>query len=522
MNEPPRNSVRRGVLTTRIARYALPLALAISLGLHGAVALTVSSLADVPQLDFEFAMPDQVEFGMTEAMEAVLVNSPPPPAEPEVAAPEAGADGAGGEGADGRRPAQVDAGVPDEEVATGADAGVPDAAIADAGGAADVLDGGVLAQGADAGLDGSVDGGPDAGPTRPRIPVASATMRGPARIPAGAQLALRLDMGRLRQSAVANEVRALIAAVPDWQELLGGSGIDPLNDLERVLIATPNRYRNRILVAGRHVHDEAFTRAVVSQMASAHGAQASWSTQDGVAVAPWANEGETARVLALLGPQHFTISRPEDLAVALAMTQARAARGAEAEGLEEASGPDVLLSMGPGEGLSLEIEGVHAFLTAGNPNVIPVRARLAIREVGPRMVGIDGLAVFPSEQAALDAVVYWSGQRDGALRSMGVRFIMGDRLRVLESFTFEPHGDRVEIRGRASADDVRWGLDFARRQFEAWALEAERRRAQAAGAAGTAPGGASGSAGGGGASPGGSGGGRPAQTGDTNDSAPAP
>jgi hypothetical protein len=311
-------------------------------------------------------------------------------------------------------------------------------------------------------------------------------VHGPARIPAGAQLALRLDMGRLRQSVVANEVRALIAAVPDWQELLGGSGIDPLNDLERVLIATPNRYRSRILVAGRHVHDEAFTRAAVDRMAGARGTQATWATQDGVQVAPWANEGNTPRVLAMLSPQHFTISRSEDLAVALAMTEARAARGGEAEGLEEAVGPDVLLSMGPNEGLSLEIEGVHAFLmSAGNPDVIPLRARLAIREVGPRIVAIDGVAVFPSEQLAADAIAYWTAQRDGAVQSFAVRMVLGNRVSVLQSFTFVPQGERVEIRGRATADDVRYGLDLARRQFEAWAREAERRRAAAAGGGST-------------------------------------
>jgi hypothetical protein len=482
MNDPSRGSVEQPVRARRLTRYALPLALAISLGLHAGMALTVAEMATVPELDFEFGMPDQVEFGMTEAMEAVMVNAPPIPQALDESA--AGDEGDGeGEGPGAR--ATVDAGVMavDAGVMAGMDGGVDDAAVNDAGGlGSDGLDGGVPLQVADAGPDGSLDAGPNVS----RLPVASATVRGPARIPAGAQLALRLDMGRLRQSVVANEVRALIAAVPDWQELLGGSGIDPLNDLERVLIATPNRYRSRILVAGRHVHDEAFTRAAVDRMAGARGTQATWATQDGVQVAPWANEGNTPRVLAMLSPQHFTISRSEDLPVALAMTEARAARGGEAEGLEEAVGPDVLLSMGPNEGLSLEIEGVHAFLmSASNPDVIPLRARLAIREVGPRLVAIDGVAVFPSEQLAADAIAYWTAQRDGAVQSFAVRMVLGNRVSVLQSFTFVPQGERVEIRGRATADDVRYGLDLARRQFEAWAREAERRRTAAAGGSST-------------------------------------
>ncbi|MBK6810682.1 MAG: hypothetical protein IPG81_17650 [Sandaracinaceae bacterium] len=474
MNDPSRGSVEQPVRARRLTPYALPLALAISLGLHAGMALTVAEMSTVPELDFEFGMPDQVEFGMTEAMEAVMVNAPPIQ---EALDESAAGDEGDGEGDGPGAHATEDAGVMamDAGVMAGIDGGMDDAAVNDAGGlGSDGLDGGVPLQVADAGPDASTDAGPNVS----RLPVASATVHGPARIPAGAQLALRLDMGRLRQSVVANEVRALIAAVPDWQELLGGSGIDPLNDLERVLIATPNRYRSRILVAGRHVHDEAFTRAAVDRMAGARGTQATWATQDGVQVAPWANEGNTPRVLAMLSPQHFTISRSEDLAVALAMTEARAARGGEAEGLEEAVGPDVLLSMGPNEGLSLEIEGVHAFLMS-------LRARLAIREVGPRIVAIDGVAVFPNEQLAADAIAYWTAQRDGAVQSFAVRMVLGNRVSVLQSFTFVPQGERVEIRGRATADDVRYGLDLARRQFEAWAREAERRRAAAAGGGST-------------------------------------
>lgn len=486
MNDPSRGSVEQPVRARRLTQYALPLALAISLGLHAGVALTVAEMSTGPELAFEFGMPDEVEFGMTEAMEAVMVNAPP--------IPQALDEAAAGDEGDGDGPGahtSVDAGVMavDAGVMAGIDGGVDDAAVSDAGGlGSDGLDGGVPLQVADAGADASVD----AGPSRSNLPVASATVRGPARIPAGAQLALRLDMGRLRQSAVANDVRALIAAVPDWQELLGGSGIDPLNDLERVLIATPNRLRSRILVAGRHVHDEAFTRAAVDRMAAARGTQATWATQDGVQVAPWANEGNTPRVLALLGPQHFTISRSEDLAVALAMTEARAARGGAAEGLEEATGPDVLLSMGPNEGLSLEVEGVHAFLQGGNPDVIPQRARLAIREVGPRLVAIDGLAVFPSEQLAADAIVYWTAQRDGALQRYGM-FMPPELSTVLQTLSFTAQGDRVEIQGRATVDAVRFALAQARALFEGWARDAERRRAAAGGGStpGTSTGGGS-------------------------------
>lgn len=482
-------------------------ALLLSLGLHFMAAATVSTLGSVPDLDFEFAMPDQVEFGMTEAMEAVMVNapavdSPPPAAEttPDVAAGEGPGDG----------PSVMDAGVPEPtpqaDAGVGTDAGPePDQGLdidadTDANG---TLDGGVPEALSDAGLladAGSLDSGQglDAGPVdadtdagasaAPSLPVARATIHGPSRIPAGAQLALRLDMGRLRRSAVADDVRNLIAAVPDWQELLGGSGIDPLTDLERVLIATPNRYRSRILVAGRHVHDEAFTRGAVARMAAARGRQAPWTQAEGVPVAPWANEGETERILALLGPRHFTISRPQDLPVVLAMSLARASRDAEEEGVEAVNGPDALLSMGPDEGLSLELEGLHAFIATGNGDVLPTRGRVAIRELDPRTVALDGMAFFPSAELATQSMAYWTAQRDATAQNFGARLLLGARMQVLESLEFTQRGDRVEIHGRATADDVRFALRFVQRQFEAWAQQAEQRRAAAAGGSPTTSG----------------------------------
>ena len=49
-------------------------------------------------------------------------------------------------------------------------------------------------------------------------------------------------------------------------------------------------------------------------------------TQGNVQVAPWANPDATPRVIALVGPQHFAISREEDLPRVLAIAAARAGR----------------------------------------------------------------------------------------------------------------------------------------------------------------------------------------------------
>ena len=50
-------------------------------------------------------------------------------------------------------------------------------------------------------------------------------------MPPGAQLALRIDMKRVRESPLGPDVTRFLHGVPDWQLILAGSGIDPVADL---------------------------------------------------------------------------------------------------------------------------------------------------------------------------------------------------------------------------------------------------------------------------------------------------
>src|SRR4051794_21699416 len=70
--------------------------------------------------------------------------------------------------------------------------------------------------------------------------------------PAGAQIALRVNMARIRDSELAPDVRTLLEAVPDWRLILGGSGIDPLRDLERLYLASPDLKRSSVIIAGEY------------------------------------------------------------------------------------------------------------------------------------------------------------------------------------------------------------------------------------------------------------------------------
>jgi len=434
-----------------------------SIGLHAAVAGYVYWSTSTPELGFEFTLPTEVEFGLTDAVE---VSQGAGAAPPSAAAAQA-AKGAGGEGPG----AALDGGVP------------ADAAIADAG----------------------VDGGPeerDAGPRRrreqtPREPVARADEteepfpradeteeqgpgsgeegegrgetdeegRGVAFLPAGSQIALRLDVARIRRSALGSDVRQLLDVIPDWQAVIGGSGIDPLDDLDRVLIATPNFDRARVIAAGRARGGEDAIRAATEHLADGEGASADWRRAEGVPVADWHDHGPTDRVIALVGPSHFVISRPQDLSRVLGVARARADEQREEGAVHPA---DALLSMDEGEGLSLEIEGARNFARAsrrrrGPIEAVPTRLRLALSEL-PDGVAVRSTWTYEDEAQAERAQAFWDRMREGYARNV-ITAVLG-LAPILQRARIEQSGSELTVRVDLSNDEMRHLVSLVRDLFQ--------------------------------------------------------
>lgn len=380
------------------ALLALGLALVVSLVLHAVVGIVVRDALTAPALDFDFVLPETVELGLTDDLEADLAQAETDPvAEASAAAPseEGAAASAGG---------SLDAGF--------ADGGQPeDAGLADAG-ARGRRDGG--RRGRDAGVDAGAlvaeraEGAGGPGGT------------GTSRVPAGAQIALRLDLTIVRGSPLARDVAQLLQAIPDWQLVLNGSGLDPLVDLDRVLLASPNLQRSQIVMAGEHAHaaegedGTAWMRGVVERFGAARGVPTPWREDLGVSVAPWPNEDATERLLAILGPRHFALCRPEDLARVLAIAQARdAAMEQETAEAARARGAAALLAMEPDEALSLEVEGARSFLgRRGDPTLFPARLSASMRRDGERAVRFRARARFDDEAQAERAAAYWNEQRE--------------------------------------------------------------------------------------------------------------
>ena len=457
-----------------------------SLLLHAALVALVLGYDSAPPLGFELQLPTEIEFGMSGAMELPGGAAPAPvPEPPAPAAPAAeGASGGGASDAGLPEDAGEDAGRRHRRDA-GADAGedvdgsAADDAATDDGGAllAETDDGGALlatAEGAsdagaatDASLLAAAD--TDGGNGTTSGPGTGARATGPglaAYAPPGAQLALRLDLVRLRQSPLAQEVRAVLAAVPDWQALLDGSGIEPLDDLERLLIASPNLQRDRLVMSGRYVGDETKVREAVARMAAARGETVRWRRERGFDVARWPNPDTTERVIALVGPQSFTITRTEDLPRVIGVARERrreAERAAQAAGTPVPDDAEALLSMAEGEVLSLEIEGARAFVRGPVDN-IPERVRAAVRELPNARVEVVADGTFESAEQASAGRDFWDRMRASYARNALVSLVgLGS---ALDEATLTVEGDTLHFRTELTLRQISIVLRYARGMFE--------------------------------------------------------
>jgi hypothetical protein len=231
--------------------------------------------------------------------------------------------------------------------------------------------------------------------------------------PAGAQIALRLHMGRIRESALAPDLSALLDAAPDWRLIVGGSGLDPLHDLERIYMASPDLSRSSFIIAGEYKGDADLPRRAVANLARARGVEAPWRKRGSIPIAPWANEDDTPRVVALIGPQQFAITRPDDLprvlAVARALAKRKPAQGAAAGSDTEIS--DALLGLEDGEELALSVEGARAF-ARGNLKGVPERFDLSVQEAEQGDFAVRFEGHYEDPEAAEHALDYWSAMRD--------------------------------------------------------------------------------------------------------------
>lgn len=294
---------------------AAAVALVLSLLVHGAGLVWFKALGTLPSLELEFVKPNEVAFGVTEAPQpepAVAAPAPPPASETKPQAAQAQANAA-----------------PAPKKPT-----------------------------------------PRPPPPAPAVAAESGAVGHFA--PEGAQLALRMDLERIQESPLADDVAGLLQDIPDVRALLDGSGVDPVHDLTRLFLASPDLRREHVVMAGRYRGDESVPRAAVDSLARASGRSAGWRKIKGIRVAPWLNRDETPRVVALIGPALFAITREQDLARVIAV--ARALRDQKNSNDSDGEG---LVHMAERELMNVTVENARAFVRGARAERAPLRLELA-------------------------------------------------------------------------------------------------------------------------------------------------
>ncbi|MCZ7686407.1 MAG: hypothetical protein M5U28_49665 [Sandaracinaceae bacterium] len=170
----------------------------------------------------------------------------------------------------------------------------------------------------------------------------------------------------------------------------------------------------------------------------------------GAPVADWHDGDETARVVALIGPRHFVIARPEDLPRVIAVARARRE---EAQEETEEHPADALLSMQQGEGLSPSRWRASATTRARAPGRrsplerLPLRLHLGLSEARRGTHRRAHRGHFEDTAQAEGAVAYWDEARQAYARNI-VTAVLG----------LSPILSRLEL--RADEEELRASVDI--------------------------------------------------------------
>ncbi|MEB2312937.1 MAG: hypothetical protein OZ921_07260 [Sorangiineae bacterium] len=213
-----------------------------------------------------------------------------------------------------RAPARAaDAGAPDASDAAAPDAAPPDASDAAASVAA-ASDGGHAEAGAGRGIGD---------------PVALSGAAGRV-VDGNANVRLIVFTDRIRDTELGDKVGALLASANQWYDFFGPSGLDPVKDFDRILIAGPQlRDSSAVVAVLRYNTSEAKIRAALAALV-ARDEGGRWL--DAGVPAAQAKADRAERVFALPAPHLVVVAPPSAAAAALALprsTRFPAAKGGE-------------------------------------------------------------------------------------------------------------------------------------------------------------------------------------------------
>jgi hypothetical protein len=275
--------------------------------------------------------------------------------------------------------------------------------------------------------------------------------------PRGTMIALQADLDVLRTSSLAPEAGTLLELVPGLGRLLSGSGLDPVADFRRVLVATPDFGFARLVASARvrSVGSNGAREALSRAAQSANRGALAWDRNMGLPVAPWPIRDTTPRIVALVEHDQIAITARDDLERLLRVAAALSGRNQGQATMDRAQGATALLAMYEGEALALSIEGARAFVT-GATHAVPVSLRLSLRGLDEFHTDVRAIGLYESPAEAKRALAHaeWLRRAWGAQsRAMGLG-LQG----AVEQAEITQQGNRVELRGSVTLHQMRFLL----------------------------------------------------------------
>jgi hypothetical protein len=262
------------------------------------------------------------------------------------------------------------------------------------------------------------------------------------------QVVVRLDMEAVRSSAVSADIASLVRSYPTWRDLLGSSGIDPVRDFDRVLLAAPAVVSDRSIIVIRHHLGGARVREAVLQMASQRGSRPEWRDAEGFPVVEWPAETAVPRLVVLTADQELVVTTADDLDRVIEVARDHAARR-EGDGVIE---PALQLE----DGLIATIvadamgESTGRMRLRHPPEAFQVIVRQDGAQEGRIVLAAQGR--YATDGAAEEARRYFVEQRDFYAGQMLVRAVGLDR--VLREAQIGASGSNVDVSASLTEEEI--------------------------------------------------------------------
>lgn len=281
--------------------------------------------------------------------------------------------------------------------------------------------------------------------------------------PAGAVIGLHVDLDRVRDSPLILEVSALLDLIPEWLQLLEGSGLDPLHDFQRIFVASPSLKRSSLVVSGRVRGGQAAITRAVNALARDAGKSAAFKPEGELRVASWHNRGPTARVLGTVGRDQIVIARPGDVSRAIAVSAALAIRHGKEKHMERLPGPLALLAMYQGEAVALSIEGVAQYIRGSNTHA-PPGLRLSLRHLDEHHAELRGYGYYKTAAQAEAALPVLEELRTRWIGHPQAQYL--GLIAALEEAKLGRDGKTLTVEATITMHQVRYLLGFVSRALK--------------------------------------------------------